>query len=536
MIRSLHASETLTARVPRQHVRRRGHPRGAAVRGQRAPERVPDARRSLQRSTRTSAARLARATSTARPASTAARASARPTASRIRSARAFSARCAGAAAPTTTRASTRTAAQKAAACRTTNTICADTDVTLTKVLPKVLFLLDQSSSMLFNKFPNGAPSGTTPNTGCRRWWRGTARRGRSTAGVQRARRQDPGPLEAAPGSAGHLLFAPSRRRRDLDGRHPAQAGRQRERHHRRLHDERQPGGIRPRRAPPSRLPPAAGGGAAHRRGRGRRAGRRVDEFLAGKRPGDVDTPRCRTPSGSSARPRPWPASDARLDDSAARFLNLPFYQTGTVKKAPVGPADVAIVRALLEELSPDLVFVAGDLSDPHGTHRMCKEAIDRALAEYVGGRRSPPRGVALPGRVAGMAGDRRHLAGAALPGGAPAQDPGDLQAPEPEGLGARFPGRTSGSSGNGSRRGTRARRRSWTGWVWRSTSRWRPTSWKGRSAGPVVVSLGAGVGVEEARSAAHDPRPTTDRGSVRPKQNVRRSRRASPRARAPATP
>ena len=67
----------------------------------------------------------------------------------------------------------------------------------------------------------------------------------------------------------------------------------------------------------------------------------------------------------------------------ARFLDLPFYQTGKVRKEPIGPADVAIVRALLEEVPPDLVFVAGDLSDPHGTHRMCKEAIDRALAEYV---------------------------------------------------------------------------------------------------------------------------------------------------------
>jgi glucosamine-6-phosphate deaminase len=68
-----------------------------------------------------------------------------------------------------------------------------------------------------------------------------------------------------------------------------------------------------------------------------------------------------------------------LDASHARFLNLPFYQTGKVRKDPVGPADVAIVRKLLEEVRPDLVFVAGDLSDPHGTHRMCKEAIDKAL-------------------------------------------------------------------------------------------------------------------------------------------------------------
>ena len=120
-------------------------------------------------------------------------------------------------------------------------------------------------------------------------------------------------------------------------------------------------------------------------------GQRVDDFLTGKHPGDVDIPEVQDAK------RIIRESEAvagirtlGLNDSAARFLNLPFYQTGTVKKAPVGPADVAIVRALIEELSPDLVFVAGDLSDPHGTHRMCKEAIDRALAEYVAaGARRP---------------------------------------------------------------------------------------------------------------------------------------------------
>jgi glucosamine-6-phosphate deaminase len=117
---------------------------------------------------------------------------------------------------------------------------------------------------------------------------------------------------------------------------------------------------------------------------------RVDEFLGAKRPGDVDI---REVQDAKRIIRETEAvagiRTLGLDDGAARFLNLPFYQTGTVRKAPVGPADVAIVRALLDELSPDLVFVAGDLSDPHGTHRMCKEAIDRALAEYVaaGGRR-----------------------------------------------------------------------------------------------------------------------------------------------------
>jgi glucosamine-6-phosphate deaminase len=72
-----------------------------------------------------------------------------------------------------------------------------------------------------------------------------------------------------------------------------------------------------------------------------------------------------------------------LNRDNARFLDLPFYQTGKVRKDPIGPADVRIVRELLEEVHPDVVFVAGDLSDPHGTHRMCKEAIDAALVEYV---------------------------------------------------------------------------------------------------------------------------------------------------------
>ncbi|HEX6106668.1 MAG TPA: glucosamine-6-phosphate deaminase, partial [Gemmatimonadales bacterium] len=112
--------------------------------------------------------------------------------------------------------------------------------------------------------------------------------------------------------------------------------------------------------------------------------RRAEEFLARKRAGDVDIPEVQDVK------RVIRESEAvaglrtiGLDQGAARFLNLPFYQTGKVRKDPIGPPDVAIVRALLEETRPDLIFVAGDLSDPHGTHRMCKEAIDRALAARV---------------------------------------------------------------------------------------------------------------------------------------------------------
>jgi glucosamine-6-phosphate deaminase len=108
----------------------------------------------------------------------------------------------------------------------------------------------------------------------------------------------------------------------------------------------------------------------------------VYDWLGRKRPGDVDT---RDVQDIKRIIRESEAvSGIRtlgLGPEHARFLNLPFYQTGKVRKDPVGPADVAIVRALLDEVDPDIIFVAGDLSDPHGTHRMCKEAIDLALRE-----------------------------------------------------------------------------------------------------------------------------------------------------------
>ena len=66
----------------------------------------------------------------------------------------------------------------------------------------------------------------------------------------------------------------------------------------------------------------------------------------------------------------------------ARFLDLPFYKTGRVKKDPIGEDDVQIIQRLFEEIRPDHLFVAGDLSDPHGTHRMCYHAIDQALRRY----------------------------------------------------------------------------------------------------------------------------------------------------------
>jgi len=124
---------------------------------------------------------------------------------------------------------------------------------------------------------------------------------------------------------------------------------------------------------------------------------RVHECLERKTPGEVDIPEVQDIKRIIREAEAVSGIETvGLPRSAARFLNLPFYQTGKVRKDPIGPADVAIVRSLLEEIKPDLIFVAGDLSDPHGTHRMCKEAIDAALREANPSPTLPPSRFPLP--------------------------------------------------------------------------------------------------------------------------------------------
>jgi glucosamine-6-phosphate deaminase len=106
--------------------------------------------------------------------------------------------------------------------------------------------------------------------------------------------------------------------------------------------------------------------------------------LAGKESGDVDVPAVQDIKRIIRESEAVSGLEVvGLSRDNARFLDLPFYQTGKVRKDPIGPGDVRIVRELLETIHPEVIFVAGDLSDPHGTHRMCKEAIDAALTEYV---------------------------------------------------------------------------------------------------------------------------------------------------------
>ena len=62
-------------------------------------------------------------------------------------------------------------------------------------------------------------------------------------------------------------------------------------------------------------------------------------------------------------------------------MNLPFYETGEARKKSLGPEDVNIIKDLLLEVKPHQIFAAGDLRDPHGTHKVCFDAILMALEE-----------------------------------------------------------------------------------------------------------------------------------------------------------
>ena len=119
--------------------------------------------------------------------------------------------------------------------------------------------------------------------------------------------------------------------------------------------------------------------------------RRVRDFLARKAPGEVDIDEVQDLKRLIRAAEAVSGIETLgLSAANARFLDLPFYQTGKVRKDPIGPADVAIVRKVLEEARPEIVFAAGDLSDPHGTHRMCLEAVEAALAEaYPDGASRP---------------------------------------------------------------------------------------------------------------------------------------------------
>jgi glucosamine-6-phosphate deaminase len=116
---------------------------------------------------------------------------------------------------------------------------------------------------------------------------------------------------------------------------------------------------------------------------------RVERALDGKEPGSIDGEEVRELKRLIRETEAVAALEATgLGPANARFLDMPFYRTGAVRKNPVTEGDIRIVADVLEEVRPAIVFAAGDLSDPHGTHRMCLFAVRQALLRYDG---DPPQ-------------------------------------------------------------------------------------------------------------------------------------------------
>jgi glucosamine-6-phosphate deaminase len=103
-------------------------------------------------------------------------------------------------------------------------------------------------------------------------------------------------------------------------------------------------------------------------------------YIANKQKNQVDTAEIRSIKGLIRRCEAKATCRyVGLTEDRAHFMNLPFYETGTVDKKPMGEEDVLITMDLLKKLKPHQIYCAGDLADPHGTHKVCLEIVFESL-------------------------------------------------------------------------------------------------------------------------------------------------------------
>ena len=106
----------------------------------------------------------------------------------------------------------------------------------------------------------------------------------------------------------------------------------------------------------------------------------IKQFLKEKKEGDMDTRDILTIKGLIRRGEARTSCTYnQIPLSHCHFLDLPFYETGKIEKNPISEADVNIVLDLLRKVQPHQIYVAGDLADPHGTHRVCTDAVFAAI-------------------------------------------------------------------------------------------------------------------------------------------------------------
>jgi len=103
-------------------------------------------------------------------------------------------------------------------------------------------------------------------------------------------------------------------------------------------------------------------------------------YLKNKKPSDIDTPEIRSIKGLIRRGEAKATCRyVGIKDENIHFMNLPFYETGTIEKKPMGEEDVKLTIELLRRLKPQQIFCAGDLADPHGTHKVCLDIVFESL-------------------------------------------------------------------------------------------------------------------------------------------------------------
>ena len=106
----------------------------------------------------------------------------------------------------------------------------------------------------------------------------------------------------------------------------------------------------------------------------------IEEFLKNKEPGQVDSDEVQKIKGLIRRVEARAACRyCNIPEQRLHFLDMPFYETGRVRKKPLSEQDIKLIVAVLEKIKPHQIYAAGDLSDPHGTHRVCLTAIFQAV-------------------------------------------------------------------------------------------------------------------------------------------------------------
>ena len=104
------------------------------------------------------------------------------------------------------------------------------------------------------------------------------------------------------------------------------------------------------------------------------------QYLRFKKSNQIDTPEIRSIKGLIRRCEAKATCRyVGIKDTNIHFQNLPFYETGTIEKKPMGEEDVKMTIELLRQIKPHQIYCAGDLADPHGTHKVCLDIVFESL-------------------------------------------------------------------------------------------------------------------------------------------------------------